>query len=272
MNEMKVENKSENLKMIKSDGIIKEETFKILSTSTNHLTPKLFQPKNKIMKSIWIVFGLISTSMCFMFIFNSFKDYLEYDVVTSVRVFEEKEADFVRITICNSNPFLKKAAREKVLDSYFEIYKINESSIQFYNEKSLFDLTKDLYSYYTESFTFEEKKAMSYSFNETFISCKFGKSECSESDFEIIPTHHGICYMFNSNKKINKTVLEIGQYSGLILEMFVGTENYDPKVDFFMNQFRNSRNLKEKKRKKFIILISFIKFVFSLSFSHLFEN
>jgi hypothetical protein len=238
---MKVENKSENLTIIKSDEIIKEETFKILSTSTNHLTPKLFQPKNKIMKLIWIVFGLISTSMCFMFIFNSFKDYLEYDVVTSVRVFEENEAEFVRITICPNNPFLKKVAREKVFGSYLSYRGVNESLFQFYSEEDFEHLTDDLNNYYLNNFTLEEKKAMSYSFNETFISCKFGIYNCSESDFEIVPTYHGICYAFNSNRSINRTLVETGLYSGLILEFFVGVEKYDPNVDFFMDQYQNCK-------------------------------
>jgi hypothetical protein len=249
MKEMKVENKPENLTTIKSDGIVKEETFKILSTSTNHLTPKLFQPKNKITKLIWILFGLISTSMCFIFIFNSFKDYLEYDVVTSTRIFEQKEADFVRVTICNSNPFLKKIAREKVLDSFFKLRGLNESSLQFYTEDDFEKLTEDINNYYLNKITLEEKKAMSYSFNETFITCIFGKRKCSESDFEIIQTFHGLCYVFNSNKKINKKLLEIGFYAGLIVEVFVGVENYDPKFESFMNQFSNSKKKKIKKRR-----------------------
>ena len=125
-----------------------------------------------------------------------------------MRIVGETEAEFPRITICNLNRFHTEYA--------MDMYEKNKN-------KTLFELYK-----MSLLLSNEDKKRLSYSINETLISCQFSLMSCDWKDFDwIYNVFLGACFVFNSGRNYLGEVVPIkklkqaGRFAGLQLEMFV---------------------------------------------------
>ncbi len=98
-----------------------------------------------------------------------------------MRIVGETEAEFPRITICN----LRRFHTEYAIDMYEE--NKNMTLFELYQMSLLLSM--------------DEKRRLSYSINETLISCQFSLMSCDWKDFEwIYNVFLGACFVFNSGR------------------------------------------------------------------------
>lgn len=69
-------------------------------TSTHHALPKIVRSKRKTFKIFWILLTLASTSGCIYFETNIIRDYLQFNVITSTKIYHEVPMRFPMVTIC----------------------------------------------------------------------------------------------------------------------------------------------------------------------------
>lgn len=74
---------------------IKKRWLDLLLASTAHGIPRIFARENhKLIKSTWITLLTLSTMLCCYFIWLNITKYIEYDVVTTIKVVNENPAKF----------------------------------------------------------------------------------------------------------------------------------------------------------------------------------
>lgn len=94
---------------------IKESVKESLKSSTSHGIPMIVASGNWTLKTIWIIFTIISTSFCIYLIVKNIISYYKYDVSTKIRANYEYNSTFPSITICNYNLFTSNAS-SKILN------------------------------------------------------------------------------------------------------------------------------------------------------------
>jgi hypothetical protein len=104
----------------------------ILSGSNAHALPHLVGNQNKILKSIWLFFFLISIFACFYFLNRTFNDYFKYTKVTSIDIINEQPAIFPTIALCNRKAYGLPLNSIILCQTFFKSY------ISFSNMTSLY--------------------------------------------------------------------------------------------------------------------------------------
>ena len=92
--------------------------------STFHCYPKIFQTKNLYAKLTWSLLFILFSCLTFWFVVKGVLDFLEYDVVTKIRVISQQSITFPTVTICDASLFTTKESetlleRAKLLDEKF---------------------------------------------------------------------------------------------------------------------------------------------------------
>ena len=185
-------------------------------SSSIHAIPNIIKNKFITIKIVWIVCFLVSFSGCSWFMIKSINDYLQHNVVTSVRINYINEIKFPVIGICNLNYFNKKLASELIIE------KIGEE----YPEMNELTPLRFLTTYYS----INNKTLFDFDPNDIIIDCNYGQASCNyTNDFEIYhDSLYGACLKFNSGKNMNgdmvdqKNVHHTGSSNGLELELFIG--------------------------------------------------
>ena len=105
-------------KKLKNKGKLISRQFKHWSLSSSfHCFPKIFQNSHFAVRSIWTILFLIFSFLTFKLLFRSFVEYLKYDVVSKIRVINEKSSPFPTVTICDANPFSTNEAQKMLQPS-----------------------------------------------------------------------------------------------------------------------------------------------------------
>ncbi|CAF0907174.1 unnamed protein product [Brachionus calyciflorus] len=207
---------------------------------TMHGLPNIFRTKYLSIKVLWTLAFILANGACFYFIVKSVLEYLEYNVVTKIRVLEKDSVQFPAVTICNANQFLTSSAINfstsllaennitDIANSTFLSQNFHSPSYQLY-------LSYIMGRYYVSTnaksrlISDERKKQFGLSLNEMIISCFYSTVDCKESDWVwFYDTFHGNCFRFNTgvnsnNERIDiKNTTQSGKYNGLVLELFVG--------------------------------------------------
>ena len=174
----------------------------LITVSTVHGLPNIVRSERNLTKTLWLIFTLISASLCFYLVVQSVFDYLNFDVTTKIRYINEVPAMFPSVTVCNSNPFVTEYSA-----SYLSYILVNSSVFDtenntFTNANLFESFDRALYvaqSYAkSEYFSDEQKKALGYSLSEMVISCKYGYFECDLSEFVwFYDFIKGNCFTFN---------------------------------------------------------------------------
>jgi len=81
----------------KTEKII-EKSIEIGLGSTSHGLPNIIKTDRKCLKIMWLIFFLLSSSVGIYTIIQSFINYFNFDVVTSIKVFKEIPTEFPAIT------------------------------------------------------------------------------------------------------------------------------------------------------------------------------
>lgn len=215
-------------------------------TSTSHGLPRIVEAKKLHLKLMWLFFLLVSISICWFIILKGVRDYLKYEVSTTIRVKPMNEIQMPVISICNSNPFVSENANEYVRD-YLNNNKINFNvSKYFANEYQ--NITVPSFDYFAWNFYitnhpyFNETIKRSFSFwPRGFHTChfRFTRFNCTDQLEWFYHSIFGNCFKFNSGydkirHKVNinyiRTIGREGDGFGIDIFMGVPAESYGDYV------------------------------------------
>jgi hypothetical protein len=191
-----------------------------LVNSTIHSFPKLIKTKYNLMRGIWIITTILSIGFCSWLIFQSINDYLNYEVVTKIRVFNEKESEFPMVTLCNADPFTSYKMRELV-KSFHNLTDDNLNQMDFYKSSQVLE-------YLITNLTFEQQAEF---YSDVTINCFFDLAPCNKSEmFAFVDPIYGICTKFNSGFDSTGRPIPIkksaaaGFYNGFVYQYIVGNQ------------------------------------------------
>ena len=196
---------------------IKETIKSIIEDSTIHGIPRLVKPNSWISKMAWILFFIVSISYCIYLILTAILDYLQYNTVTNIETIKDMPADFPVITICNLNQ-LQNNYSSQIRQKYS---KLNH----FFSDFQMINiLLMNEFSSFNDSF----KKSLSYSLQESLISCSINMKPCFSSDFFWrFDQIYGNCYSFNTGFNSSGNLSDLiqisktGNFNGLRLKLFI---------------------------------------------------
>jgi hypothetical protein len=210
---------------------IKSKIQLIFSASSIHAVPNMVKDNFLIVRLIWLVCFLTSTSFCAYFIILSIQEYFTYEVVTNIRLHNEMPFIFPMVTICNLNVFTTNFSRD-ILNDFDEYSNISDSLKLNQLSGRYKALVKALNA--NESY----QKMLGSSLNETIISCVFDWHDCSlMDDFSYnYDYEYGNCFRYNGGKNMKnepvpfKSTTTSGLSNGLQLELFTqnSKENDNP--------------------------------------------
>lgn len=209
--------------------------------STFHAIPSIVQNEKSIIKIIWVLFLLISSSYCGYGIVKSFQDYFKYEVNTLISTERVDSLEFPTITICNKNPFRIEPGSFVLMDKFK--YIINHYfSVDFFDYNDPLTILTFL-EYVTQSIkhnsnlTLEEKIKIGFNIEDMLVNCRYNNLECSYKAFHLFYSEtHGNCYKFNSGLANDGTPMRIvstsspGRTMALKLELFLGYPSEDLDV------------------------------------------
>jgi len=97
----------------------RERVSELLSQSTVNGIPNMLRANTFSLKSMWLIFFIISTCTCLYFTCDSIQDYFKYSTVTSIKVINEKYSQFPAISFC-AYPEFKLSMNENIIAASFE--------------------------------------------------------------------------------------------------------------------------------------------------------
>ena len=205
---------------IKKEVNAKEEIKKRLESSSIIIFPNILKSDFYLVKFVWLICFLMSTSWCGWFVFRTCADYLSHNVVTKTLVKHQTGLIFPIIGICNINPFTTEYAKSFVR-SVTNTEKPQKDD--FYNSI--------VYANYLKNTTRFDRRKFGLSLDEFIIDCSFAYVPCNLSnDFEYYyDVNYGNCFRYNSDKNMNDEITDqyyvyaSGIYSALELELFIGS-------------------------------------------------
>jgi hypothetical protein len=183
--------------------------FKKWSLSVSfHCYPKIFARTSLPLRLLWILFLVVFSILTFKLVFRGIYEYLEYDVVSKIRAFNEKLSPFPTITICNANPFGTREAEVLIKNAYDQPKNEEIFDNELLLKSSQLDLAlmnmeynKNIVLEHTYNMTDEDKRKLGFSIQQ-IQSCYFNEVECNfNEDFNWFYSFKwGSCYQFNSGK------------------------------------------------------------------------
>ena len=215
-------------------------------STTIHGIPNIFRAERILLKIMWTLCLLGSSSYCFFSICKSFNSYFNREVVTNINIIKEKPTEFPAVTFCNLNPFVTdyaldqlKSFRNMIFSSSNNISTNLSTNANLSIDPRRLD-TRRAFQEYTmsEALTDENRKNYSYPLEDVLLNCYFDSMPCTADDFYwFYDSVHGNCYTWNkgiNSKGQNKEILNssrAGELFGLNIEFFIGMPS---KVDYFI--------------------------------------
>jgi hypothetical protein len=225
---------------------IKDECLSLVDQFTMHGLPNVFRARNAFMKITWFTLFLASTGVCTWLTVKAILDYLNYEVVTKIRVQSEIPVQLPAITICNSNPFMEEQALTGIELLYKDDTLLNITnypvSIQKYLMLSLIQVA---------NLTQTEKSEIGFTLEKFVIRCQFGTNNCESTDWIwYYDFTFGNCFTFNSGRMMNGTkvplrkIRQTGKYFGLEVELFAGNPSnfYSLSKDYGVHVFIHNQS------------------------------
>jgi hypothetical protein len=201
--------KNQSLVLTKKSTKIKAAFLEWSNTFTAQCYPKIFQNNsNKCLQLTWsLIFILFSCLTCW-FVILGIVDYLEYEVVTKIRIHTGKEIVFPLITLCNANPFTSNKSNHLL------------KSMQDEGQLNYFSDNNNRWTGYTSyamnkafSFSDEKKQELGFSISQSLKECLFYSKPCMASDFTWrFNYRYGNCFQFDPHKVVKHAHLSENMY------------------------------------------------------------
>jgi hypothetical protein len=161
------------IKATKKEKIF-EKSIEIGLASTSHGIPNIIKSDRKCLKIMWLILFLLSSSVGIYLVIQSFINYFNYDVVTSVKVFKEIPTEFPTITFF----ILRNNRRNISLSNLIVECKFNNFNCNFSND---IHVNKDKFGFI--SYTF--KSQLIY-FGGSFNSLRIGVNLANISTLHLV--------------------------------------------------------------------------------------
>ena len=194
--------KESNETFLDRKSLLKSRLTEWSLTSTFHCYPKIFQTKNVYAKILWTLFFLVFSCLTFMLVIKCLTDFLEFDVVSKIRINSQEASLFPTLTICWANPLTTQEAERLV-------YEVDQLPREYYNSSNVSFLLEarlhmdDLLNYaFGRAFFLDDtqKQKLSFSMEKVIQYCNFNKYPCNYSDFTWEFNYKwGNCFKFNPN-------------------------------------------------------------------------
>ncbi|XP_015905479.2 degenerin-like protein asic-2 [Parasteatoda tepidariorum] len=202
----------------------------------------------KFRKYFWSLALLVTSCVCIYEVHKFFCIYLEYPVITDLKIDSNLKLIFPAVTFCNLNRMkreymdctdksFKKCIEGKfshsvsnLLPHHDKIY--SENNAELHNDS---DKTFPVYGgTNTERFVTKymkldtsSKRCYGHLFHELVQKCSFQSNPCSKTEFSY---HHSVqfgnCYTFNANPRDLMAITERGSTAGLEMDLNIHEEQY----------------------------------------------
>jgi hypothetical protein len=196
---------------------IKEIVKERLMQTTAHGFSNIILNNLWMFKLTWICCLMCAFAGCGYLIHKTIADFLDYDVVTTIRKYSDTPVTFPAVSICNSNLVANERAQEYVKNLSVPLSMIMEMyvNLQAYVGISLYSPE------YDDSF----RASMGYSLDEFVIECHFNEQSCNYSLHWMwyFDSMYGNCFRFNGGVDSNGGSVPIlkstkaGRWNGLSL-------------------------------------------------------
>ena len=228
-------------KMLLSQMHLAFKEWAVLSSA--QCIPKIFQYDNKAAKVLFLILLLIFTFATFWFFIQGIFDYLEFDVISKIRVYSEETLIYPVISFCDANPFTSKDAELALKDydrsKHINLYSlvglnetefIGDSKIQTFISKFFVTFSYGMYKAF--DLNDKQKLELSNSLMKRIQYCIFNAKPCVKNDFSWYFSYlYGNCFSFNSNLNSPKGTTLGGSMYGLIL--LIGNITNENKISTF---------------------------------------
>ena len=209
--------------------------------STSHGLPNILRNDSLIIKIVWLVFLVASTSLCSYLCIQSILAYYKYDVTTKTRRIYESPTLFPTIGICTKQTystdygleFLKKVIVNYDYDDIFDEsiydgYKYDMPKFNFFVNNLISSANIDALG---NNITDEQRQLLQYKLEDIIIDCTFNDipDNCTKDNFywkfdNILSN----CYYINHDKS-NSEVFKYAKFSGdsygFSLTLFMGIKD-----------------------------------------------
>jgi hypothetical protein len=236
--------------------LIYQKFIELSRDSSGHGYHNIYRTDKSLIRLFWIIFFLASCSFCFHLIVKGVSNYSDYNVNSKIRIVNDFKPNFPMVSVCNTNPFVTRQARDFFVDLLQKtVSNLSQSDLdiitgkdtngqnrlEFYDKNS--DLIYTLQNMITSS-NYSNKLRKSFGFNKTqmFIEYSYG----SNQDVDIMPyiswyydSQFGNCFKINSGAMEDGRVMPLlkqpqpGITNGLYVTAFVDV--YKKSIYNFMN-------------------------------------
>ena len=187
---------------------IRHAVYEWFLSSSSHGICKLFRDNFVIIRVIWLVCFLASSTYCCYSIYSSVVTYYGYSIVDQITSRHQLPVVFPAITFCNQNifatkeglDFVERITHEKKIDKS-NFSSIDESVRPYPSNDIIADdyLLKNIIQNYAMSQNESYRKSFGHSKNDFIISCIFSSMPCNRSEIEwFYHLEHGNCFQFNT--------------------------------------------------------------------------
>ena len=205
--------------------------------STSHGLPKIMRTHNRLIRVLWVILFLASSTYCFYTIVNSIVQYSKYQTVSQVSYVNERQVNFPAVTICTLSVFdyfYKSGELKEILTKYnLSFLVFNEFNREFYESGWIKPsdewILDDANNAIKRAVAHSQNQGLGFSLeSDLLFKCYFNKKICDHTYFKHFwDNNYGSCYTFNSgvNLKGESTPLlktsRTGPSFGLHLDVFV---------------------------------------------------
>ena len=190
--------------------LIKEIFKEQLSNTTGHGLGNIVGTDKLCLKIMWLTAWLVGVAFTVFLILSNLLAYFTWEVITKVRVIDERPMLFPKVTFCNVDPYITNES----IPFLAEVIKETRYFNNLVNGKGLkSDLDKVNYvSLNAAPFFLDEvrdkllskktsdKRRYGRTASEFIITCQYDNADCDVNDFEYWYSYdYGNCYTFNTN-------------------------------------------------------------------------
>lgn len=197
------------------------------AASTIHAVRNIIESKYMIVKIMWLLCLICSTSYCSYTVVMNLISFLEYNVLTNSQIVYFTDSEFPAVTFCYIDwcdpDFIGKLTEKE--DGFIgieppEVYSNDP------NSKYGYVISREAIIYSISNR--KSKKNLS----DIVVSCYFNGIQCDlEADFFSFSTEKATCYTFNSGKrnngaKVDRRSTKFGKKNGLQVEFYSKSSDY----------------------------------------------
>jgi hypothetical protein len=215
---------------------LKETFLEWCGFSTAHGIPSLSRTDSRIIRILWIVCLIASTTYCFYSIISIIVSYFSYNVLINMQIVDKSNVDFPAVTVCNLNPFDRRYSQDYI-NKVLAKYNLS-SSLDYYNKVENKELSPSQVLFLLKSnlanefnLTTEQKRKFGFEIDYMLLTCYYNDIKCNSSDFIWrYDFNYGNCFTFNSGFDQNGRKVPIlkinepGSDRSFKLELFLGDE------------------------------------------------